>query len=162
MKPTRPRDLAGAAALGVVLGALILWLFYGSLPPLPVTAPVSLALGAAVEALLAASTRARRAGRTGTRPIPPLLVARYAVLARASGLAGAFAAGGWAGAAGRLLALVARLPAARHDAVIAGAGLACAVLLVVAALRWESACRVDDSDPGAPPAVVHRGAAEDR
>jgi hypothetical protein len=149
--PTRARDLLAAAAVGVLAGLLLLRLVYLDLPPLPWTAPLSLLVIALVEFQVAAAVRARLAGRPGTKPIPPIAVARTAALAKASSLAAALVGGGWAAALGYLIPRVGEFPAAGRDLVVSACGLAAAGLLVAAALRLERACRVPPP-PGPRPA----------
>jgi hypothetical protein len=92
-------------------------------------------------------TRARLSGRAGTKPINPLVVARFVALAKASSLVGAVFAGGYAG----FLTWVARLdsPAANTDTKISASGVGLSLLLVGSALFLEHVCRVpkrDDDD----------------
>ncbi|MEO6712966.1 MAG: DUF3180 domain-containing protein [Mycobacteriales bacterium] len=122
---------------------VIAWEHYERLPRFQLSAPVSLALIAAFEGYTAAAIRARLSGRPRTKPIMPILVARYAALAKASSLTSVMALGAWA-------AIVA-LAATRHrdafryaerDVLIGGAGIIAGVLMLAAALRLEHACRV--------------------
>jgi hypothetical protein len=147
MKPTSVRWLALVTAVTAVLAYLVVDISYGSLPRVPTYAPISLVFLAVAEGVCAASIRARLAGRPGTRPVEPLAVARLAALAKASGLAGALMAGGYAG----MLAYSVQhidLHVSAHDAVASGFGVASAVLLMVAALLLERACRRPDVPPG--------------
>lgn len=140
MKPTRLSVLLAAAVVAGALTYLLVKLTYDSLPRLPRLAPVSLAIVAAAEFLLALGTRNRLAGRPGTEPIHPLVVARYAALAKASSLAGALATGIYAGLLGYLLSLHAPVP--RAEALTAGLSVAAGLALVGAALALERTCRV--------------------
>ena len=153
MRPTRIRDLL-LAALGAAIAAwLAVRTFYGDLPPLPPTFAVTTFLVAMTELFLAQSIRGRLAGLPRTKPIMPIAVARAAALAKASSLLGALAVGAWAGT---LLHLGSswELRQARADAVVAGVSIAVSLLLTVAALRLEKACRVPDvpelPDPPSP------------
>ncbi len=110
MKPTRMRILALTAAVAGLGGYLLARLAYGSIPPLPSYAPISLVLLALVEAALAWIVRDRLAvrrfdasGRPRGRPLHPIQVAKAAVLAKASSPTGALLLGFYAGSA---LALV--------------------------------------------------------
>lgn len=100
------------------------------------------------EFYIAVMTRARLAGRSGTRPIDPLVVARFVALAKASAIVGALAAGGYAG----FLLWVVRLdsPDANADTRVSAIGVALGVLLVAVALFLEHVCKVpkreDDDD----------------
>ncbi|HVA60678.1 MAG TPA: DUF3180 domain-containing protein [Mycobacteriales bacterium] len=137
MRPTRPVVLAAvfaAVALAAFVGARVV---YSALPPLPVSAPVLLFVLALAEAGMAQSVRSRLQGRPRTKPIMPLAVARVAALAKASSLAGAVFAGGYAGLLGYLAS-----HGAGRDVPIGAAGFVGAVALVVAALLLEGVCRV--------------------
>jgi hypothetical protein len=147
MKPTTIRWLLVVALITAGLVWLVVAIAYGQLPQVPTYAPVSLVFLAVAEGVSAASIRARLAGRPGTRPIEPLAVARLAALAKASGLAGALMAGGYAGMLAYSLQHVDRRVSAQ-DAVASGFGVAAAALLVVAALLLERACRHRDVPPG--------------
>ena len=104
-----------------------------------------------MEGIAARNTRARVEHRPRAGQLNPLLVARFAVLAKASSLAGAIFAGAYGG--------VAVLGAVRAGHACAWptrtsppsiAGLVGGLALVAAALLLERACRVpgppDDSD----------------
>jgi hypothetical protein len=136
-------------AVAVVTGAtayLIVRAAYGSLPTLSRFGPAGLAIVAAVLGLLAAGTRGRLAGRPGTSPIEPMLVARYAALAKASSLAGALACGAYGG----VLGYVSRLsgPVPHSDTLTCALGVASSVALVVAAMSLERTCRVKQPPAG--------------
>lgn len=153
MKPTRVSQLFAVAVLVGALTWVLVRAAYGDVPVLPRLADVTLLLLALAVAYTANSTRARLAGRPGTRPILPLTVARYAALAKSGSLAGAIVGGAWAGV---LVYVVPRLeqraPAA--DALTSALGLLAALALVLVSLWLERVCRVKD-----PPA---RSAAPDR
>ncbi|MGH3322135.1 MAG: DUF3180 domain-containing protein, partial [Streptosporangiaceae bacterium] len=74
-------------------------------------------------------------------PPEPLVVARYAVFAKASAYAAAVVAGAFGGILVDLLGTLIS-PTQRSDAWVAGGCLASAVALCVAALLLEHACRV--------------------
>jgi hypothetical protein len=153
MTPTKARTLVLTALICAVAMWLLLRQVYTSLPPLPWSGVPALALLAIAEAITGWNVRARLAGR-GT-PIPPIAVARMAVLAKASSLAGALIGGL---AAGFLIYVSGSLDksAYQSDATVSGATLGAAVLLVAAALYLEYGCRVrsgpdQDAEPGQPP-----------
>jgi hypothetical protein len=147
MTPTRTPALLVTAAICALVSWLVLRLLYSALPPLPWTGVPALAIAAAAEAWSGRLLRARILGRPGTKPAPPLYVARMAVLAKATSQAGTVIAGVAAGfalyAAGSLSA-----PIPRHDAVTAVTTLVLSVLLVFAALYLEHCCRIPQ-DPRA-------------
>lgn len=147
MKPSSVPFLVAVVAVTGLLVFLAVLTVYGELPQVPTYAPVSLVFLAVAEGVSASSIRARLAGRPGTRPIEPLLVARLAALAKASALAGALMAGGYLGMLAYTLQHLDRRVSS-HDAVASGFGLAAGVLLVFAALLLERACRRPDVPPG--------------
>jgi len=141
MKPTRIRDLLAIFAVVAIGVGVIAFAFYERLPRLALAAPLSLLLVAAFEAFTAPATRARLDGRPGTKPIMPILVARYAALAKASSTAAAVAAGIWTGIFAYAATHRGSFGYATNDAVLASVGVLAAGLLLVAALRLERACR---------------------
>ena len=141
MKPTRVSTLLAVAVVTGAVVFLVLRSTSDTLPNLPRYAPVSLFIVAIAEALLAHGTRNRLAGRPGTQPIEPLLVARYAALAKASSIVGAIAVGGYAGVIGYVISLTSS-PVSRTDTVVAAVGAVAGVALVIAALALERTCRV--------------------
>ena len=149
--PTRPALLVVAGLAAAAAGWLLLSFFYGRMPALPWLPTLTVAALAVVEGILAQNTRARIERRPGQPRVDPLAVARYAVLARASSLAGAIFAGFSAGLLGWLV--LEPTQAARDDIPAAGVASAAALALVAAALWLERACRVpdqpeDDDVPG--------------
>ena len=149
MTPTRIRTLAVAGLVCAVAVWLLLRLVYSALPPLPWTGVPALVLLAVAEAVSGRTIRARLRGR-GT-PIPPIAVARTAVLAKASSLAAAIV-GGLAG--GFLIYVLSSLdkPAFRTDAITSGVTFVSALALILAALYLERGCRVPpDPDQAAEP-----------
>ena len=142
MKPTRLRDLVAVFTLVAIGIGLIAARNYTRLPRFQLSAPVSLLVIAAFEGYTAAAIRARLDGRPGTRPIMPILVARYAALAKASSLAAAIAGGAWTGIFAYAASHRADFRYASRDALLSGLGVAAAVLLVLAALYLERQCRV--------------------
>jgi hypothetical protein len=152
--PTRPSVLVVAGLAAAAAGWLLFSAFYGRMPALPWLPTITVAALAVIEGVLAQSTRARIERRPGQPRVDPLAVARYAVLARASSLAGAMFAGFSAG----LLAWLVLEPtqAANDDVPAAGAALVASVALIGAALWLERACRVPDQ-PGDDDGVPGRG-----
>lgn len=157
MRPTRPRLLLGVGSSVAVVVVVLLRVSYDVLPELPSGWTVSVLFIAAVEALLAWTTRSRLVGggRLATR-LEPLTVARYAALARASSPVGAGAVGAWLGVLGYLLGHRGSLPAVDHDRRVALLGVGTGLALTAAALWLEWVCRVRpptgtpvDSDGGA-------------
>jgi hypothetical protein len=145
MTPTRTRVLLATAVVCALAAWLLLRLVYSGLPPLPWTGVPALLIAAGAEAWTGRDLRARIRGRSGTKPAPPIYVARMAVLAKATAYAAAVIAGL---AAGFALYATGSLPAAipKHDVITAGVTFAASLLLVFAALYLEHCCRV----PGDP------------
>lgn len=141
MKPTRLSGLLLWALVAGVAGYLLADNVYSDFPPLPRYAPVTLVLLAVVELGMARVVRDRVRGRArrGARALHPLQVARAVALAKASSPAGSLLLGLYAGL------LVWLLPKAaaqtREDALICAVSALSALLLVVAALMLERACR---------------------
>lgn len=155
IRPTSGSVLVVAGLAAAAIGWLLLSAFYAQMPPLPWPPIIVVAALAVAEVSLAQNTAARVQRRPGAAPVDPLAVARYAVLAKASSLAGALSAG----FSGGLLAWLALEPtkAARDDVPAAVAGVIAAIALVGAGLWLERACRVPDQhdrtgedDPGRP------------
>ena len=143
MRPTRVRDLLIAALGAGVIVWLLVRTFYGDLPPLPYTFAVTTFLLGMTELFLAQSIRARLSGKPRTKPIMPIAVARAAALAKASSLLGALAVGAWLGTIVYLTGEW-ELRQARADTLTSGISAFVSVLLTLAALRLEKACRIPD------------------
>lgn len=150
MRPTRGSDLAGAGALAGTATAVLVHRLAPVVPPLPVSAPVSLVVVAGAVAVTARTTRARLAHRPGTRPVPPLVAARLVALAKAGSLAGVLLAGAWAGVLAVLAGHLGDSAPARTAALVAGTALLAALALVAASLALEHACRLPPEDGDAP------------
>jgi uncharacterized protein DUF3180 len=151
-----PTKVATLVAAALAAGGLSWWgfsQFYGQIPDLNWLPGLTLAGLAVVEFVAAVNTRARIEHRPGRGRVNPLLVARYAVLAKASSLAGAIFAGVYAGIGVWAFTEHGRLRVADTNLPPAVAGLIGAIALVTAALVLERACRVppseDDKDNGA-------------
>lgn len=150
MTPTRLPTLAGLVLGFGLLAYLVAALAYGSLPLLPVYAPVSVVLLALVELGMAKVVRDRLAhrrdarGRPRGRPLHPMQVARAAVLAKASSAGGAVLLGVYGGLLAWTLPRRDALAATGADARVAGISAAASLGLVGAALLLERACRRPD------------------
>lgn len=143
MTPTRWPNLLGLAVVAGVLGWVLAAVRYESLA-LPSYAPITAGLMALFELGLARVVSQKVRGVGGGRQMHPLQVARAAVLAKASSAGGALLVGFYAG---YLLWVVRRtdeLRSASHDALIAGLSAGASLLLVVAALLVERACRTPE------------------
>jgi hypothetical protein len=115
-----------------------------------------------VEGIAAHNTKARIEQRPRAGRLNPLLVARFAVLAKASSLAGAIFAGAYGGIAAWALSERERLTVAAQNLAPAIAGVVGGLGLVAAALLLERACRVpkppddDERDGGNGPSSPRR------
>ena len=153
MKPTRLVVLIALALAAGLVGYVLTAAFYADVQSPPVYAPIWVLLLALAEGYTASVTRGRLLGRPGTKPINAIVVARLAVLAKATSPVGALLFGGYAG----FLIHVVRTDSAPadHDTRTAVLGVACSLLLVVAALLLERVCRVkpptDQDRPVEPP-----------
>ena len=154
MTPTRPRLLAALVVLSAAVGWGVVRLVDAYLDrslPVPWTAALVMLVLAIALALWARGTRARLAGRPGTKPMDPIVAARSAALAMAASRTGAIVAGFYAGVT------VGLLPgwsvAYVRDRVVVSAVTVLTASLVVAAALWlERVCRVppDASDDPKP------------
>lgn len=146
MRFTRAKDLAATGAIAAVLVYLGVRLLYGSLPPLPTFAGITLLVLAIVEASFGSSLRGRikrmAEGRPDDRrPLQPLTAARAVALAKASSLLGAIMLGAWLGVLAYLLPLRDEIAAAAHDLPSAIIGVLCSAALIAGALWLEYCCR---------------------
>jgi len=134
--------------VAAVVTAALAWLgmsrFFAAIPNVTWLAGLTLAGLAVVEAVAARTTKARVEQRPRRGAVNPLLVARYAVLAKASSLAGAIFVGAYGGVAAWALAERDELRVAAANLAPAIAGAVGALALVAAALLLERACRVPD------------------
>jgi len=147
MGPTRAAPLVVAALVAAAAAWLLVTTSYSVIPPLP-WSPTAVLTGLGVlEGYLALNTRQRIERRPGRDPVDPLAVARFAVLAKASSLVGSIFGGFFAGLVAWLIVEGTR--AANNDLPAAIGGLVGSIVLVIAALLLERACRVpkrDDED----------------
>lgn len=144
MTPTRPGTLALAALVACTLGWTVGQRFYGELPQMTWFPGATLVLLAALEGIAARGTRARIARRPGMPPVEPLVVARFAALAKASSLGGALVGGAYAGLLFWEISQRDRLAAAADDVPETAGAVVGAALLVAAALWLERACRIPE------------------
>ena len=152
MRPTRAVVLAALVIVAGAVAYVLTRLFYADVQSPPTLAPLWILLLALAEGYTAQMTRSRLAGRPGTKPINPIVVARLAALAKASSPVGALAAGAYAGFLVKVAATAGE--AARHDTRTAIAGVVCGLALIVAALLLERVCRVK-APPDEPPVTGH-------
>ncbi len=156
MKPTRARTLLLVGAAAALVTWALLTVVYSKLPPLSWTGVPALLIAAAAEAWTGRDLRARIMGRPGTKPAPPLFVARMVALAKASSQAAALLAGVGVGFIVYLSGMLdATTP--RNDMIAASVWFGSSLVLLAAALFLEYCCRVpknpdqDRDDEPAPP-----------
>ncbi|MFC9848022.1 DUF3180 domain-containing protein [Streptomyces sp. NPDC060223] len=161
MKELRIRTLA---AVFVIAGALSwagarLWNSVGTLPSVPLAAPIVLALIAVVLLATALSLRGRlkaqRERRPGAKGVDPLMAARAVVFGQASALVAALVAGMYGGTGVFLLESL-DIPARRDQAIYAGFSVLAGIGVIAAAFFLERVCKLpedDDENGGTAPAL---------
>ncbi|MCX4665410.1 DUF3180 domain-containing protein [Streptomyces sp. NBC_01381] len=152
MKQLRIRTLAG---LFVVAGVLSwagarLWDSLGTLPRVPLAAPIVLAVIAVVLLSTALSLRSRlraqRERRPGAKGVEPLMAARAVVFGQASALVAALVAGMYGGTGVFLLEYL-DIPARRDQAIYAGLSVVAGIAVIAAAFFMERVCKLpEDTD----------------
>nr|WP_202498298.1 DUF3180 domain-containing protein [Streptomyces sp. SID5469] len=142
------------AAVFVVAGVLSwagarLWNSVGTLPRVPLAAPIVLALIAVVLLATALSLRARlkaqRERRPGAKGVDPLMAARAVVFGQASALVAALVAGMYGGTGAFLLESL-DIPARRDQAIYAGFSVLAGVGVIAAAFFLERVCKLPEDD----------------
>ncbi|MFD8912919.1 DUF3180 domain-containing protein [Streptomyces sp. NPDC059575] len=151
MKQLRIRVLAGVfVAAGVLSWAgARLWNSLGTLPGVPLAAPIVLALIAVVLFATAISLRGRFKAQRERRPdakgVDPMMAARAVVFGHASALVAALVSGIYGGTGVFLLELL-DLPARRDQAVYAGFAVLAGIAVIAAAVFLERVCRLPEDD----------------
>ncbi|WP_055693780.1 DUF3180 domain-containing protein [Streptomyces prasinopilosus] len=151
MRELRIRVLAGVFVVAGVLSwaGARLWNSLGTLPSVPLAAPVVLALIAVVLTATALSLRARlrdqRERRPGAKGVDPMMAARAVVFGQASALVAALVAGMYGGTGVFLLESL-DVPARRDQAIYAGASVVAGITVIAAALFLERVCRLPEDD----------------
>ncbi|OZC47491.1 MULTISPECIES: DUF3180 domain-containing protein [Nocardiaceae] len=142
--PTKVGDVLGIFLVASVGTWLLVRVFYGSLPPIPVYAGASLYLVAVVEVVTAVIVRNRIAEHrvgTGLHDLNPLTVYRALVLAKASMLVGTAVVGVCVGFLVYVMPRATTVRAASSDRVGAMVALVAGVAVVGAAVWLEQCCR---------------------
>ncbi|GHC73437.1 DUF3180 domain-containing protein [Streptomyces flavofungini] len=162
MKQLRVRVLAGLFAVAGVLSwaGARLWDSVGTLPRVPLAAPIVLALIAVVLLATAISLRARlkaqRERRPGAKGVEPLMAARAVVFGQASALVAALVCGMYGGVGVFMLEFL-DIPARRDQAYYAGFSVLAGIGVIAAAFFLERVCKLpedgDDEHGGAAPAA---------
>ncbi|GHF76352.1 DUF3180 domain-containing protein [Streptomyces thermodiastaticus] len=151
MKELRIRVLIGVFVVAGVLSwaAARLWNSVGTLPSVPLAAPIVLALIAAVLLATALSLRSRLRAQRERRPdakgVDPLMAARAVVFGQASAIVAALVAGMYGGTGVFLLELL-DIPSRRDQAFYAGFSVLAGLAVIAAALFLEHVCRLPEDD----------------
>ncbi|MEU7282998.1 DUF3180 domain-containing protein [Streptomyces sp. NPDC045431] len=155
MKQLRLKVLAGLFAVAGILswGGARLWESFGTLPSVPLAAPIVLAAIAVVLLATALSLRSRlraqRERRPGAKGVEPLMAARAVVFGQASALVTALVSGMYGGAGVFLLGSL-DVPARRDQAIYAGFSVAAGIAVIAAAMFLERVCRLPEDDDEVP------------
>ncbi|MFI9630006.1 DUF3180 domain-containing protein [Streptomyces sp. NPDC052042] len=154
MKQLRLGVLIGLFLAAGVLswGGARLWDALGSLPSVPLAAPIVLAVIAVVLLATALSIRSRlraqRERRPGAKGVEPLMAARAVVFGQASALVVALISGMYGGTGVFLLGSL-DVPARRDQAIYAGFAVLAGIAVVAVALWLERICKLpEDGDDG--------------
>jgi hypothetical protein len=154
VKPTSWRLLVGIAVVAAALTWAVLQVYvgggHGGLPDVPWVSAIVLALFGGAVLVSAFALRPRLQRREGHRPLDPLVSARFAVLSQACSRVGAAFVGVYAGFVA-YAATDLTVDFRKHVAFVSGVCVLAALLLLVAGLVLERACRVpprpdDDED----------------
>ncbi|MFJ8194876.1 DUF3180 domain-containing protein [Streptomyces sp. NPDC096094] len=162
MKELRIRVLAGVFVVAGILSwaGARLWNSIGTLPSVPLAAPVVLALIAVILLATALSIRARLKAQRDRVPdakgVDPMMAARAVVFGQASALVAALVAGMYGGTGAFLLEHL-DIPARRDQAVYAGFSVVAGIGVIAAAIFLERVCKLPEDDEhdgtGAAPTV---------
>ncbi|MEU6259304.1 DUF3180 domain-containing protein [Streptomyces sp. NPDC047043] len=151
MRELRIRVLVGVFVVAGILSwaGARLWNSIGTLPSVPLAAPIVLALIAVVLTATALSIRARLKAQRERRPeakgVDPLMAARAVVFGQASALVAALVAGMYGGTGVFLLELL-DIPARRDQAIYAGFSVAAGIAVIAAAIFLERVCKLPEDD----------------
>nr|WP_206323746.1 DUF3180 domain-containing protein [Streptomyces sp. HNM0574] len=155
----RIRVLAGVFAVAGVLAwaGARLWDALGSLPSVPVAAPVVLAIIAVVLLATALSLRSRlkaqRRREAGAKGVEPMMAARAVLLGQASALVAALVSGVYAGTGVFLLIQATQAPLRTQQVVYAGLSVLAGIGVIAAALFLQRTCRLPEDDENGPSAT---------
>ncbi|MEU5634282.1 DUF3180 domain-containing protein [Streptomyces rishiriensis] len=151
MRELRIRVLAGVFVVAAILSwaGARLWNSIGTLPSVPIAAPIVLALIAVVLTATALSLRARLKAQRERRPeakgVDPLMAARAVVFGQSSALVAALVSGMYGGTGVFLLESL-DIPARRDQAIYAGFSVLAGIAVIAAAIFLERVCRLPEDD----------------
>ncbi|MFJ8312339.1 MULTISPECIES: DUF3180 domain-containing protein [unclassified Streptomyces] len=159
MKQLRLGVLAGLFVIAGVLSwaGARLWDSVGTLPGVPIAAPIVLGVIAVILLATALSIRSRlraqRERRPGAKGVEPLMAARAVVFGQASALVAALVCGMYGGTGVYLLSYL-DIPARRDQAIYAGFSVVAGIGVIAAALFLERICKLpDDEDDNKAPVL---------
>ncbi|MFJ8944298.1 DUF3180 domain-containing protein [Streptomyces sp. NPDC102395] len=151
MRELRIRTLVGVFLVAGVLSwaGARLWNSLGTLPSVPLAAPIALAVIAAILLATALSLRARLKAQRERRPeakgVDPLMAARAVVFGHASALVAALVAGMYGGTGVFLLESL-DMPARRDQAIYAAFSVVAGIAVIAAAIFLERVCKLPEDD----------------
>ena len=151
MRELHIRVLAGVFVVAGVLSwaGARLWNSVGTLPSVPLAAPIVLAVIAVILLATAISLRSRlkaqRERRPGAKGVDPLMAARAVVFGQASALVAALVSGMYAGTGVFLLESL-DIPARRDQAIYAGFSVLAGIAVIAAAIFLERVCKLPEDD----------------
>jgi hypothetical protein len=151
VRELRIRVLIGVFAVAGILSwaGARLWNSVGTLPSVPLAAPIVLGLIAVVLLATALSIRARLKAQRERRPeakgVDPLMAARAVVFGQASALVAALVSGMYGGTGVFLLESL-DIPARRDQAIYAGFSVLAGIAVIAAAIFLERVCRLPEDD----------------
>jgi phosphatidylglycerophosphate synthase len=163
VRTLRIRTLAGLFAVALIVSWAVarLWDTFGTLPGVPLAAPIVLALIAtalfATALSLRARLRAQRERRPGAKGVDPLAAARAVVFGQASALVAALVSGLYGGACVYLIMYKLDMDPRRQQAIYAGLAVLAGIAVVAAALFLERICKLPEDDDTAPTQRAHHG-----
>ncbi|MBY8878887.1 DUF3180 domain-containing protein [Actinacidiphila acidipaludis] len=152
MRTLRIRTLAGLFVVAAVVSwaGSRLWDTVGTLPGVPVAAPIVLALIAvalfATALSLRSRLRAQRERRPGAKGVDPLAAARAVVFGQASALVASLVAGIYGGACVYLIMYKLDMAPRRDQAIYAGTAVLAGIAVVAAAIFLERVCKLPEDD----------------
>ncbi|MFC8146529.1 DUF3180 domain-containing protein [Streptomyces paradoxus] len=162
MRELRIRVLAGVFVVAGVLSwaGARLWNSVGTLPSVPLAAPIVLAVIAVILLATALSIRSRLKAQRERLPeakgVDPLMAARAVVFGHASALVAALVAGMYGGTGVFLLESL-DIPARRDQAIYAGFSVLAGIGVIAVAIFLERVCKLPEDDEndgtGAAPTV---------
>ncbi|MFC9685356.1 DUF3180 domain-containing protein [Streptomyces sp. NPDC056948] len=151
MRELRIRVLVSVFVVAGVLSwaGARLWNSVGTLPSVPLAAPIVLALIAVVLLATALSLRARLKAQRERQPdakgVDPMMAARAVVFGHASALVAALVSGMYGGTGVFLLESL-DIPARRDQAIYAGFSVVAGIGVIAAAIFLERVCKLPEDD----------------